>query len=323
MVAIMTGVSVDKIRELILSWQMRDVVKLSQDSEGVLLTLIELLSEEDSITKIRALSALEEILKGADKKTKSLILRNGFDAIVGTLREEDERLKVRALRVLKRLLEGNPLTKNQLSKLVDALVSLGSDNDGLSWLEAVELTEKISTAYPIDGVLSRINSLLTSFNLREKALGIRLLLALGGFSEENWDPIVSGISELLRSEDPLLVEVGLDAAANMLKLPIVLPMERILGNILPALKKLTKGADTLVLRAKARKVMSLLEGALYNYYRSRPIEARNAVRKFLSEGFVEEAMILSLVVGDSSLLLGTSSGVGSFSVPGQRFDEMP
>ncbi|NJD99003.1 hypothetical protein E3E26_04275 [Thermococcus sp. LS1] len=319
----MTGVSVDKIRELILSWQMRDAVKLSRDSEEVLLALIELISEEDRITKIRALSALGEVLKGADKKTKSLILGNGFDAIVGTLREGDERLKVRALRVLKRLLEGNPLTKNQLAKLVDALASLVSDNDGLAWLEAVELTGNISTTYSIDGVLSRIDPLLTSPNLREKALGIRLLLALGGPSEENWGSIVSGIAELLRSKDPLLVEVGLDSAADMLNLPIALPMERIIENILPALKEFTKSADTLVLRAKAREVIGLLEGALYNYYRSRPIEARNAVRKFLSAGFVDEAMMLSLVVGDSSLLLGTSSGMGSFSVPGQRFDEMP
>ncbi|NJE85611.1 hypothetical protein E3E23_07220 [Thermococcus sp. CX2] len=319
----MGGVSTDKIRELILSWQMMDAVELSRGSEEALLALIDLAREEDRTTKMRALAALGEVLKGTDRKTKSLILKNGFDAIVEALNEGDERLNMRALGVLKRLVGETPLGKKQLVDLVDALASLVSRGEGLAWLEAVELAAKISVPSPPDGVLSRMASLLNSPNLHGKALALRLLLNMGQPSSENWGLILRGTAELLRSGNPLLVEAALDALADILKLPSTAPMEGVLREILPVLKELTKTADNLVLRARAREVLGLLEGALYSYYRSRPGEARNVVKKFLNAGLIDEAMILALVVGDSSLLLGVDGEMQPPDVLGRTFDKLP
>lgn len=319
----MGGVSTDKIRGLILSWQMMDAVELSRGSEEALLALIDLAREEDRTTKMRALAALEEVLNGTDRKTKSLILKSGFDAIVEALNEGDERLNMRALRVLKRLVGETPLREKQLVDLVDALASLVSRGEGLAWLEAVELAAKISVPSPPDGVLSRMASLLNSPNLHGKALALRLLLNMGQPSSENWGLILRGTAELIRSGNPLLVEVALDALADILKLPSTIPMEGVLREILPVLKELTKTADNLVLRARAGEILGLLEGALYSYYRSRPEEARNVVKKFLNAGLIDEAMILALVVGDASLLLGVDGEMQPPDVLGGTFDKLP
>ncbi|ANF22724.1 hypothetical protein [Thermococcus piezophilus] len=319
----MGGVSTDKIMELILSWQMMDAVELSRGSEEALLALIDLAREEDRTIKMRALAALEEVLNGTDRKTKSLILKSGFDAIVEALHEGDERLNMRALRVLKRLVGETPLREKQLVDLVDALASLVSRGEGLAWLEAVELAAKISVPSPPDGVLSRMASLLNSPNLHGKALALRLLLNMGQPSSENWGLILRGTAELIRSGNPLLVEVALDALADILKLPSTIPMEGVLREILPVLKELTKTADNLVLRARAGEILGLLEGALYSYYRSRPEEARNVVKKFLNAGLIDEAMILALVVGDSSLLLGVDGEMQPPDVLGGTFDKLP
>ncbi|SEW15607.1 hypothetical protein [Thermococcus thioreducens] len=297
--------SKDELRELVLSWQIKEAVRLAMEDSDVLLMLLDLVREDDVNTKVRALLALYEVLKGEDGETKLLVINEGFDAIISALKSKEPRLVTKSLKVLSALVEGFPLRKEEFLKLVDILVELVKD-PGMEFasIEMAELVTKLTVAQPSPAVRSKVAWLISSDNPRLKGMGLRLLLNIFVFTGDpkSFKTLLEGASELLLSDDDILVDFVLDVLAEALQRGVPEDAMKVLPRVLSRVKRIVARSDDFFIRSKAKRLARMGEEALYNYYRSRPEEAKNTLHRLVLNGEYSTAMDLAISLGDEFLI---------------------
>ncbi len=310
----------DDIKEMISSWEIMHVVKLALENSNVLLILLNLLRDENKVTKIRSLLAINEILKRADEKTKFVIMKHGLEEIINTLQNRDEDVSLKAAQALTQLIKTFPLREKELSKILDAIVPLiKKSHHELTLLEIAELIENVKILHPSPNLRSRIVGFIYSKNPRVKAMGLRLLFNLFVYAGDTKSLkfLLSEISDLILSDDIPLVEFCLNTIQDALKLPI---NEEIIGEmsiVLTKVKNLSMQSEDFTIRIKARETLEIIENAIYNYYRSNPEAAKKKISKLLLDGLVYEAIDLAIAIKDKYIIewlhesLSTSSKIGT------------
>ena len=284
-----------KIKDFVLSWQMKDAVQRAMDDDGALGELLQLLKEDDKSLQLRVLSALEEVLRDSDRAMKFRILREGFPLFLGLL-GRDESLTGRAMGVLGRLIEGIPLPRKKLCELLEVMSDLLLRGDSLIWLDAIDVISKLRPPLPEDAVRYLI-PLLDSGDPGSRSVGIRLSLLLENPTTVGWLKILDVLSELLKSSDPLIVSTALDSVMSILASPYELPMEHMLRMLYSPLKEIPSSDHDAFIKARAREAVTLFYSAVGNYYRSHPDDGRELAARLMKEGLVEEAMFVALAAG--------------------------
>jgi hypothetical protein len=284
-----------KIRSFVLSWQMREAVQRAAEDEDALSELLQLLKEDDDSVKMRVLSALEEVVRDSENSVRVNVLKEGFplflDAIV-----RNESLASRALSVLARLIEGVPLPKRMINDLLGVLSNILLKGDNLLWIDIVDMVSKLQPPLPEETV-GYVVPLLDSENPGARSVGIRLVLLLENPGEVGWSKILGVLGDLIRFGDPLVVGTALDSVMSILSSPYGVPMEYVVRMLYSPLKNITSSDHDAFIKGQAREVMSLLYGAVSNYYRSRPDDGRELAAKLMKEGLLEEAIFVAMAAG--------------------------
>ncbi|WP_297091386.1 hypothetical protein [Thermococcus sp.] len=297
--------SKDELREMVLSWQIKEAVRLALEDSDVLLMLLDLVREDDVNTKVRALLALYEVLKKGNEETRLLVINNGFDAVISSLKSKEPRLVTKSLKVLSALAEGFPLRKEEFLELVDILVELVKDPEmEFASLEMAELVTKLTVAHPSPAVRSKVTWLLSQDNPRLRGMGLRLLLNIFVFTGDtkSFETLLEEASELLLSDDDILVDFVLDVLSEALQGDVPDDAIKVLPRVLSRVKRVAARSDDFFMRSKAKKVTRRVEEALYNYYRSRPDEAKNVLHRLVLNGEYAMARDLAISIGDEFLL---------------------
>ncbi|WP_297091384.1 hypothetical protein [Thermococcus sp.] len=292
----------DQIRELVMSWRAMDVIDIANGDEYVVTSLLRLLEDEDTTTRLRALTALGELLKDPDGKTKSAVLRNGFNRLVALLGDKDSRIVSRTLEVLLRLLDGMQIDEIKLLTLIDASVPVAERGDTFIYLSLLDLFRKLQMPPLSWRSRARIDGLLNADNMYVRGLGMRLFLNSGNLDGRS-EAVLECITDLLTSNNVLLIEAGLDFLEEVLAFHLSADMMRRLVSFLNVLKNIENGAENILIRSRASNVRTEVEKVLFSYYRSRKEEALGVIKELLLEKRVEEALNLALILGGASLLL--------------------
>ncbi|ASJ15462.1 hypothetical protein [Thermococcus radiotolerans] len=292
----------DQIRELVMSWRAMDIIDIANGDEYVVTSLLGLLRDEDAATRLRALTALGELLKEQNGRIKSTVLRNGFNRLTVLLGDEDGRIVSRTIEVLLRLFDGVQIDELRLLALIDAVVPVVERNDTFLYLSVLDLFGKLQMPPLSWKSRERINELLSSDNLYLQALGMRLFLNSGSLDGKG-RAVLECISGLMTSDNVLLVEAGLDFLEEVLAFHMSPDMMGPLVGFLPILKDIENGAENVLIRSRASNVRTEVEKVLFSYYSPRKDEALDVMREFLIEGRVEEALNLALIIGGTALLM--------------------
>ena len=297
--------SKSEIREMILSWEIMDAVRIALEDSRVVLVLLELLREKDETVKTRALLAVNEILKRADEKIKVLIMKNGLDAIIEILHSGNENLSVKAAQVLTRLVDRLPLREEEAIKILDAVVPLiRKSRHELTLLEIAEFIKNLRILHPSSHLRSRITAFVSCRNPRIKAMGLRLLLNLFIYAGDTkaLKLLLTEIPDLLSGDDVPLIEFSLDIIQDSLRLPVTEDTIEELPTLLVRVKNLVLKNRDFTIRMKARETLEEIERVIYEYYRMRPEEAKKRIHRLLLDGSIYEAIDLAIAVGDRYIL---------------------
>ncbi|ASJ11684.1 hypothetical protein [Thermococcus thioreducens] len=297
----------DQIRELVMSWRAMDIINIANGDEYVVESLLGLLGDEDTTTRLRALTAIGKLLGDPDGKIKSVVLKKGFNRLVTLLGDEDGRIVSRTLEVLLRLLEGVQIDENRLLTLIEASVPVAERGDTFIYLSLLELFRKLQMPPLSWRVGAKIDGLLNADNIYLRTLGMRLLLNSGSLDGKG-KVVLGCITDLLTSSNVLLIEAGLDFLEEVLAFHLSPDMMKHLVRFLHVLKGLENGAESVLVRSRASSVRTEVERVLFSYYRSRTEEALEVIKELLLGRHVEEALHLALILGGTSLLLSLWTG---------------
>ncbi|WP_157895744.1 hypothetical protein [Thermococcus celer] len=257
----------EELRELVLSWRIKDAVMLGLGDGRVLRMMIDLTKEEDANTRIRGLLALYEVLKRGDEGIKLFVLKNGFNYLLSLLKSDDPRIVAKALKALSALTEGFPLSEGEFLSLLDSLVVVVKELKEITPLEVWELVTKLTVDDPSPGIRSRIDWLLSQEDPRLRGMGLRLMLNV--FIPEgdarDFEVFLGGILELLRSDDDIVVDFALDTLSEALQRGIPADTVSILPGVLSEIKELIRKSDDFFLKLKAREVARMVEGTLSSH----------------------------------------------------------
>ena len=314
--------SKSEIREMILSWEIMNAVRIALEDSRVVLVLLELLREKDETVKTRALLAVNEILKRADEKIKVLIMKNGLDAIIEILHSGKESLSVKAAQVLTRLVDRLPLREEEAIKILDAVVPLiRKSRHELTLLEIAEFIKNLRILHPSPYLRSRITAFVSCRNPRIKAMGLRLLLNLFIYAGDTkaLKLLLTEVPDLLSGDDVPLIEFSLDIIQDSLRLPVTDDTIEELPTLLVRVKNLVLKSRDFTIRMKARETLEEIERVIYEYYRMRPEEAKKRIHRLLLDGSIYEAIDLAIVVGDRYILEWLHEEIGKRGWTGVEF----
>ncbi len=253
--------SKSEIREMILSWEIMNAVRIALEDSRVVLVLLELLREKDETVKTRALLAVNEILKRADEKIKILIMKNGLDAIIEILHSGNENLSVKAAQVLTRLVDRLPLREEEAIKILDAVVPLiRKSRHELTLLEIAEFIKNLRILHPSPYLRSRITAFVSCRNPRIKAMGLRLLLNLFIYAVDTkaLKLLLTEVPDLLSGDDVPLIEFSLDIIQDSLRLPVTDDTIEELPTLLVRVKNLVLKSRDFTIRMKARETLEAI-----------------------------------------------------------------
>ena len=295
----------DQIRELILTWQVRDVANAVAEDEDGIEALIRLLGEDDPVLQLRTLSVIESLLREYSNGTfRKYILRN-FDSIILMLSSQDDRVVLRTLNIIKLIVENTILPEVYFNALLSALYGVSS-RGGIVWISVVDLVKSIPTGYySLDS--EYIDRFLNSSDIFTAAVGLRILSTQGYPLRGRMVSVQRVIGHLLDSNDDLLLETAMDAVVEMLTTPSQEVLEVLMRSAYSRLIRLSRREGYVLIRSRAREVVALLKNALVNYYSRRPEDARELAERLRHEGFVDEAMALEGIVPSYSLNSSTVS----------------
>ncbi|NJE61508.1 hypothetical protein [Thermococcus sp. 21S7] len=280
----------DQIKELVLSWQTREVARLVRSDENVLDVVISLLGEGDDALKLRALFVLDDLLSDPSDSFRRKVLSRGFERLVDLLTADDDRIVMRTLSVLRKLIENTNLTESQFARLLDALYIL-APRGKTTWIGILDLLSAISPGYysSVDGHVARF---LSSDNLWVSSIGLKLAASTGYALDGNLRHVGRVFSEILDLNDVLLLEVALDSMVQMLTTPSQEIIEVLLRSSYFRLSVLATSHEDILVRSRVREVLGLMRRAIMNYYGKRPDDAIDLARRLKEEGFTEEAVFL-------------------------------
>ena len=289
----------DQIRDLLMSWQAMDVINLAKNDRKTLISLINLLNDGDNSLCLRVLRAIEGVL--SDPKTKTFILKNGFEPIIGCLASGDSRIVYRSTRVLSQLLKNLSLDTERFLRLVSVMAEAADCGDPVTCLSLIELGKQLEVHNLEDGKLDVIRSIARSGPLGRRLMGLRVLLNLGKL-DGLWRILRESIEDMVSTGNALFADLALDFLDDALRLPPTPEMMEELVHLIPPLRKIETEGENVILRSKARELRSKLGGLISSYYRSRGDEALRLIKKLLDHGHEREALSLVLAIGDPELM---------------------
>ncbi|WP_297555804.1 hypothetical protein [Thermococcus sp.] len=282
---------------LLKKWEMKDLIRRARKSDEALVELLKGIRSEDTDVKLASLSALLELVQSSNWRERKRILEMGFDVLIDTLFSQDERVLWRTLAILSTLLKNNPLNGSRLLKLVKALTNLADTKSPLVWDELLNVVDSVMASYVDDNVAQELKEILNKGTASEAVIVAMILLEIGAIDKDCWTTLVERIASALLSGEPRLVDAGLVASLKISKLPPVYPMDVLIKELLPALRKAMLNCDDHIRKAKAIEVFDKLRETLVRYYRFRPKEAQRVVEELLSIGLVDEAYLISSAIG--------------------------
>lgn len=314
--------SKDEIREMVLSWQINDAVKLALNDSDVLLMIIDLLGDGDRNTRIRAVMALYEVLKRCDTRTKFLVLRNGLEGILLALNSRDHKLRVKALKALSSLVDGIRLPEKDFLAILDAIVELAeSPGFELVSFEVSDVVAKLTVSSPTQEVRLRIDSLLSREDPWLRAIGLRLFLNVFVSANDTTGmvPVLRGIVTLLPTEDEALLDFILTTLQGAVEKGVPPESLNVIPNLLSKLREIYTGDRGFFIRSKARNVSMELSSLLSDYYRSRPEEVVKLLDELLRRGEREVAMEVAASLRDEFLIRRLSKTIGEEAAASSSF----
>ncbi|WP_148882687.1 hypothetical protein [Thermococcus aciditolerans] len=284
----------DQIKELVLSWQMKEVSRLVKSDESVLDVVIDLLGEEDDVLRLRALSVLDDLLGDSSGSFHRKVLVRGFDQLTDLLLARDDRIVMRTLLVLRKLIENTSLTESQLTRLLNAVYDL-APRGKTTWIGILDLISSLSPGYysSIDGHVARF---LSSDDICVSSIGLKLAASTGYALDGNLKHVGRVFSEILDLNDVLLLEVAFDSMVQMLTTPSQEIIEVLLRSSYFRLSVLATSHEDILVRSRVREILKLMRSAIMNYYGKRPDDAIELAKRLREEGFTEEAILLEQIL---------------------------
>ena len=282
-----------KVESLLRTWRMRDAVKLALQDERALEELLSLIDEDDVSVQIRALSALLELVRGANWRLRKKILETGFKHIINALKSDDVRVLWRTLAILSYLLKNNPLNGEKLSKLVRVLLLTAKTHNGLVWDGLLSAVENIRAPCMSDEVAEFLLEKVRNGSYEEAAIASLILLNSGAVERHGWKSVVERVGEIISTGDPELIEAGLHAAMKLTKLPTVFPMDVVMKSLIPSLRRFISTCNDPIRKQTAIEVFDRLRDMVVRYYRVRPREAQRIAEELSRLGLLEEAYLIA------------------------------
>jgi len=279
------------------AWDVDGLIREALEGEEGLRRLISLLRSGDVGLQIRALTALGGVVKNSNWKTRRKILDESLEDLLSAIESGDDRVSRRALEVLGALLKNNPLSDEKLSRVISALLSRARRPSPATWEELLTVADTLRMPYVSDKSTSRLTSAAFFGSPEEAAVASLILLNSGAVPKGDWGRLVERISELLASNDPLLVEAGLKAVDSLTKLPPVFPMGVAVRSLVPTLRKLISTTDDHFIKVRAIEAYDKMRDTVVRYYRVRPDEARKTAEELLNLGLIEEAYMITSAAG--------------------------
>ncbi len=292
------------LREYLSSWKISKAVELALGNDAALRELFKLLRSHDDEMKLRALMALEDVLKALPEVKRLFLVREFIDDLINAAKSNDDAVSIRALKVIARLIEGIPLDPETFVKLGHALKDLVKSERGEKVLLVIpQILENMRVLSPDPRVHDVISRLLKSKNPRLKAMGLRLLLNVSVYTG---DPsllreVFSSVRDMLTEKDVPLADFALTILLEIASYPLTEELIDDVARTLTLVKNLALGRNP-ELREKARLMAEKLEEAIYRYYKGRPEKAKEKINELLIEERFYEAIDLALAVGDTYVL---------------------
>jgi len=292
----------DQIREIVMSWQALDIIDIAGGDEYVVRSLLNLLEDDDPTVRLRALTALNELLKESDGRLRRTILREGFVRFVSLLDGPDGRVVARTIEVLRNLLSGSQIDEDKLLLLIDGSISVVRRGDTFLYVSFLDLLKSLELPPLSWRSRMKVEELLSKDDIHVKAIGMRLLLDSGSLEGRDGE-VISGIIKLLKSENVLLLEKGFEFLQEVLTFHLLPSTMELLVGVLSVLKEVEGSAENVILRSRAASVRTELERTLFAYYNTRRDEALEVIKRLMERGDVEAGLNLALILGGTSLLL--------------------
>ena len=285
------------VKEGIGTWDIGNIVGNALNSQDELNHLLRLLGSNDRGLQIRALTALLEVVRKANWKTRKYILEESLNDILEAVESNDIRVSRKALKVLGALLRNNPLGDDKTSRVISTILRRAHSPSPPMWEELLTVATTLRIPYVSEKSTAELTGAAFFGAPEEAAVAALILLSSGAVKREEWGKLVERISEFLGSNDPLLVEAGLRAVDSLTKLPPVFPMGVAVKTIVPTLRKLISSIDDQFVKMKAIDAFDRMRDTVVRYYRVRPDEARKTAEELLSLGLIEEAYMITSAAG--------------------------
>lgn len=289
--------SQSRIDSVLKKWEIMNLIQLARDSDGALKEILGAIASEDPDLRLASLSALLELVQKANWRERKRILELGFDVLVDALSTDDQGVIWRTLEILATLLKNNPLSGARLLKLVRALMPLSETKNFLLWDGILKVVDNVMAPYIDNETAEELRNILQKGTRREAIIVAEILLETGAIDKNHWTVIVENVAEALLSGEPVLVDAGLVASVKISKLPPVYPMDTLIKELFPALRKLIADCNDQIRKARTIEAFDRLRETLVRYYRVRPREAQRAAEELMSLGLVDEALLISSAAG--------------------------
>ena len=289
--------SPSRMNSVLKKWEMMDLIQLEKDKDDALKEILQAITSEDPDLRLASLSALREVVQKANWRERRRILELGFDVLVEALSTDDPGVLWRTLEILSALLKNNPLSSGKLLKLVRALMPLSETNNFLLWDGILKVVDNVMAPYIDNETAEELRNILQKGTRREAIIVAEILLETGAIDKNHWTLIVENVAGAILSGEPILVDAGLVVSIKISKLPPVYPMDILVKELFPALRKLIINCNDRIKKAKAIEAFDKLREMLVRYYYIRPKEAQKAAEELMSLGLVDEALLISSAAG--------------------------
>ncbi|WP_457751908.1 hypothetical protein [Thermococcus sp.] len=312
--------ALSKMRELVLSWNLKDAVKFAETEAG-LKALATLLNDSNQRVRLRALSVLSEILRRR-KFDRNELMELFFEPLMRLINSGNEKTCLRALPLLRELVRGAHLHRDQFEKLLATVFSIAEECGGVAWNEVVELLKATPILVMPESLALLARDHLKSNNPRTAVLGAYLMVQSGDPLDDIGPEFSSVIHSAFQCFDPSTVELAFMGIEELLRAPLMHPLDTILLSIVPALRRISEESEDVMIRHRAREMLNALLDELRMYYQKNPWELERSVRRLVKENRKEDAILIASLLGDTSILF-MAENTGPFSKSGsQKFKAM-
>lgn len=283
--------------EEIRTWDMDKIVESALKNQEELNNLLQLLSSSDRGSQMRTLTAILDVVRKANWKTRRYILRESLEDILRAIESNDMMVSKKALKVLGALLKNNPLGDDETSRVISTILKRSRNPSPTIWEELLKIATTLRIPYVSGKSTAKLTRAAFSGTPEEAVMASLILLSSGAVKREEWGKLVERISEIIGSNDPLLVEAGLEAVKYLTKLPPVFPIGVAIKTIVPTLRKIISFTDDQFIKMKAIDAFDRMRDTIVRYYRVRPDEARKTAEELLRLGLIEEAYMITSATG--------------------------